>query len=217
MNKRWVVSMFAFLAGASTLAHADGQAEDYDHGETAVARTLSPNEYLVNADGIQEDPKHRMTDVARAYRNGLIAGRKEAEAKQRVAELPPLPAQTRVAEVDVDPRRVAPPPAAYVDPRAAPGQRYAGYAVAQPVRSPPMQYVAQQNVYAGAPPYAADPEEDVEAYAPPPPVYVRPARYVYVRPAPRVWMPAPPPPMDYSGRGYGPVESVESPYAYRAY
>lgn len=219
MTKRFVGPMFVLLAGASTLAYADGEIDEYDHGETAVARTLSPNEYLVNADGMQEDAKHRMSDVARAYRNGLIAGRKEADAKRQAVELPPLPAHTQVAEVDVDADADSPPLAQprprHVERRVAPEQQYVEYQAAPPVQQRPMQYVAQQNVYTSAP-YASEEAEDDESYAPRPPVYVRPAHYVYVQPPQRVWVA--PPPMDYSGRGYGgPVETIQRPYAYQPY
>jgi len=64
---------------------ADGPLVAYD--DPAISATLDPNEYLINADGAKEDSNAKMSDVARAYRNGLINGRKEAQT----GDVPPLP------------------------------------------------------------------------------------------------------------------------------
>jgi hypothetical protein len=86
-SRKRVVQSFlitVLLMAVSFSARADGGLDDYDDGAPpAIARTLSPNEYVINADGATEDPGHRMSDVAHAYRNGLMAGRKEEMVRQR--------------------------------------------------------------------------------------------------------------------------------------
>lgn len=218
MNKRCINTMFVLLGGIASVAYADGPVEDYDHSSPAVARTLSPGEYLVNADGAQEDPEHRMSDVARAYRNGLIAGRKEAAAKQQAGSVPPLPPDMQSVAVKpplVSHRYV------YAERPTAPTvpaeQEVVQYQQPQQRLAPaPMQYIAQQNVYTQRPSYAEPQEYAVESYAPPPPVYVQPEpRYVVVqRPPRRMWAP----PMGYwQGGGYYPPEPMGRPYAYQPY
>ncbi|SAL05976.1 hypothetical protein AWB81_07390 [Caballeronia arationis] len=82
--KAFAFAIAVLLMVASISARADGPLDGYDDGAPpAIARTLSPNEYVINADGASEDPDHRMSDVARAYRNGVIAGRQEEVARQR--------------------------------------------------------------------------------------------------------------------------------------
>lgn len=221
MNKRCINAMFIVLAGTASAAYADGPIDSYDHGSPAVARTLSPNEYLVNADGAQEDPQYRMSEVARAYRNGMIAGRKEAAAKQEAATLPPLPPDMQ--RVTVTPPLVshryvyAEQPTAQVAQAAQATPEVAQYQAAARMAPPPTQYVSQQNVYMPpqqyAPQYAEQPQYE-EAYAPPPPpVYVQAEpRYIVVQ-RPR----RPPPPMGYWQQGYYQPQPMGRPYAYQPY
>jgi hypothetical protein len=127
------------LMSVSFSARADGPLDGYDDGAPpAIARTLSPNEYVINADGAQEDPDHRMSDVARAYRNGLIVGRQQEVERQRriIAE------QNARNDATTDYVQANPPLPAYPQ--------------------PPVQYVQQpQPIYAPPPPQQY-------VYAPPP-------------------------------------------------
>ncbi|WP_347556853.1 hypothetical protein [Robbsia sp. KACC 23696] len=212
--------MFVLLSVSASAAYADGPADSYDHSATAVARTLSPNEYLVNADGAQEDPDHRMSDVARAYRNGMIAGRKEAAAKQQAAGMPPLPPDMQSVTVTpplVSHRYVyAEHPTDQAAPEVA---QYQEPPQPQRVAPPPVQYVQQQNVYAPPQRYVQQPEyEEVEAYSPPPPpppVYVQQPepRYIVVQRPRRMWGPPP----GYWQQSYYAPQPMGRPYAYQPY
>jgi hypothetical protein len=222
MNKRCIHAMLILLAGTASAAYADGPEESYDHGTPAVARTLSPNEYLVNADGAQEDPKYKMSEVARAYRNGMIAGRKEAAAKQEASNLPPLPPDMQ--RVTVTPPLVshryvyAEQPTAQTAQAAQVAPEVAQYQEPQRMAPPPTQYVSQQNVYMPPQPYPqqyADQQTYEEAYAPPPPppVYVQAEpRYIVVQ-RPRRMMPPP----GYWQQGYYQPQPMGRRYAYQPY
>jgi hypothetical protein len=132
--KAFTAAVAMLVMSVSFSARADGPLDGYDDGAPpAIARTLGPNEYVINADGAQEDPEHRMSDVARAYRNGLIVGRREEIARQRriIAEqnarndatteymqanppLPQYPPQPPVQYVQQPQPIYAPPPQQYV-------------------------------------------------------------------------------------------------------
>ena len=82
--KAFAFVITVLLMAVSFSARADGPLDDYDEGAPpAIARTLSPNEYVINADGATKIQTTGMSDVARAYRNGLIAGRQEEMMRQR--------------------------------------------------------------------------------------------------------------------------------------
>jgi hypothetical protein len=138
--KHFAFAIAALLMAVSFSARADGPLDGYDDGAPpAIARTLAPNEYVINADGAPEDPDHRMSDVARAYRNGLIAGRQEEVARQRriIAE------QNARNDAATDYAQANPPFPQY--------------------QQPPVQYVQQQP----QPMYAPVPSQQY-VYAPPP-------------------------------------------------
>jgi hypothetical protein len=123
-----------------------------------------------------------MTDVARAYRNGLINGKamqKQADAKERQANVPPLPPDMQGEhEAAVTPVRVS-----EVAPRALPTQpQYTQY------ESPPPSATtyASSEAPSDAPAAYAQPVYQRPAYQQP--VYQQP---VYVEP---VYAPPPPPP-----------------------
>jgi hypothetical protein len=139
--KAFALALSVLLMSVALSARADGPLEGYDDGAPpAIARTLGPNEYVINADGAQEDPDHRMSDVARAYRNGLIAGRQQEIERQRRI----IAAQNARNDATTDYVMANPPLPPY------PPQ-------------PPVQYVQQpQPVYVPPPP----PQQYV--YAPPP-------------------------------------------------
>ena len=162
------------FASVSVGAFADGPESAYDHGDPAVARTLSPNEYLINADGAQEDPQHRMSDAARAYRNGLIAGRKE-EA-EREAKVPPLPPLPHTVSEDDNSRYTSIPPQAQPQPQPQPR------AYAQ-VPRPPI-HVPQQQTVAYQPVQQPQPQPQAQmAWQPPQPVaYAQPRQVAYQQP-----------------------------------
>jgi hypothetical protein len=195
----------------ATVARAQSPDSAYEN-DARLTSTLDPGEYLANADGAKEDPNHPMTDVARAYRNGLINGKamqKQADAKERQANVPPLPPDMQGEhEAAVTPVRVP-----EVAPRALPTQpQYTQYesppAYAQPVYQRPAyaQPAYQQPVYQQ--PVYVEP-----AYAPPPPppplvqyvpVYGQPA-YVPVQPVmqPAVVVATPMAYPVYGGGGWG--------------
>lgn len=172
-----------FVAGSlavSIAAHADGPEDEYDHGSPAIARSLGPNEYVVNADGAPEDPQHRMSDTARAYRNGLINGRRQEAARRQQVNVPPLPGNGTVAEDDASTYTSIPPqpvqrPYQPAYRPAAPAAPYAQYQQPPQYPQPPVQYVQQQNVYASPPPE----QEDVYPASPPPVYMPQPQPYAY--------------------------------------
>jgi hypothetical protein len=217
----------------ATVARAESPESAYENG-ARLTSTLDPGEYLANVDGAKEDPNRPMTDVARAYRNGLINGKaiqKQADAKERQANLPPLPPDLQGDQ------RVAATPARAPEfaPRPLSTQpRYTQY------ESPPPSATtyASSDVPDDAPPAYAQPRYERPAYAPPAyqqpayqqPVYQQPAyaqpayqQPVYVEPA---YAPPPPPPPlvqyvpVYSQPAYVPVQPaviVATPIAYPVY
>ena len=204
-------------------AFADGPAQQYDQA-IVNKMSLDPNEALVNDDGAQEDPHAKMTEKARAFRNGIINGRRmQKEEDESAYNPPPLPsnlsAPRSVAEDDqslytsIPPQpRVRPPygaqygsvppalPGAYGGvPSAVPDGRYPAPVTNVYVQAPQPQYDDQpQPIYAQPP----------QVYTPPP---VPPTAYVYVQGVPPVLS------TGYWPRGYTPVYPQAQYYVSRGY
>ncbi len=94
-----IAGIVGAVAVVSSQSYADGPLKSYDN--PAVTASLSPGEYQTNVDGAQEDPNAKMSDVARAYRNGLINGKKSVQAD--VPPLPDSPPDDQVTPVAVAP------------------------------------------------------------------------------------------------------------------
>jgi len=87
--KSLVVASVVFVVSGS--AFADGSVQQYDQS-IVNHMALSPNETIVNDDGAQEAPSAKMTGTARAFRNGIINGRKmQKEDDESAVDTPPLP------------------------------------------------------------------------------------------------------------------------------
>lgn len=200
------------LLAVSGAAMADGKPSQYDQA-IINQMSLDPNEAVVNDDGAVENPASKMTPTARAFRNGIINGRR---MQQESADVPPLP--PTMAE---DSHGWTPPPAPRVAPQAPPRQyRVQQYPNAQYGRRPavvaqaggayasvddddgPVAYVNSNdvsqfppnragitNVYVQQAPQYRQPQQ-YQQYQPypyaeePEPVYVPPPQAVYVPPPP---------------------------------
>lgn len=119
MNKIILLVTF-LLATVASVAHADGPVSAY--GQNPYQYSEDEEDGLVNADGRMEDPQTPMSTTARAYRNGIIGGRRmqHAEDEARYAQAQQLPQyqpqqyqpqpqyqpypREEVAEVYIDPR-----------------------------------------------------------------------------------------------------------------
>jgi hypothetical protein len=93
-----------FLTAIAPAARADGAVTAYvPHEPAASPAGLSETEQdgLVNADGVREDPQHPMSTTARAFRNGIVNGRRiqKAEDEKKYVDLPPLPPGLRGSPV----------------------------------------------------------------------------------------------------------------------
>lgn len=196
-------------------AYADGPPQQYDQA-IVNKMSLDPNEALVNDDGAQEDPHAKMTEKARAFRNGIINGRRmQKEEDERADNPPPLPADSprSVAEDDQSHYTSIPPQAqrpAYPPAYSEQIPWRGAYAPAPPVpQAPPV-----TNVYVQAPqPQYDDQPQPIyvqppQAYTPPP---VPPTAYVYVQGVPPVLS------TGYWPRGYTPVYPQAPRYAYGYY
>lgn len=155
------------LAAASILAHADGPRSQYDQS-IVNQMALDPNEALMNDDGAHEDPNAQMSPTARAFRNGVINGRR----MERADNPPPLPSESDWTP----PQRIQPQylPKPVVIP--------------QPPRRAPAIVASVPGAYASVD--DDGPHAWVGQYAPPPqPVYAQPQYYeqppVYVAPPPQ--------------------------------
>jgi hypothetical protein len=208
----------------ATVARAQGT-ESALGNDAALTSTLDPGEYVANVDGAHEDPNRPMTDVARAYRNGLINGKamqKRADAKERQANVPPLPPDmqgsqetaatpARMPETATKPARMT-----EVAPRPVPSQpRYTQYETSPP---PATTYALAEAPDDATPAYA-QPVYQQPVYQQPvyqQPVYQQPVyqQPVYVEPA---YAPPPPPPPlvqyvpMYGQPAYVPVQPVLQP------
>jgi hypothetical protein len=108
--KKIVLFVSLFLS-VITVAHADGPVNAY--GQSPYQYSEDEEDGLVNADGAQEDPQAAMSTTARAYRNGIIGGRRMQRAEddarfaqyqqQQQQQYPQYPSE-QVAEVYIDPR-----------------------------------------------------------------------------------------------------------------
>jgi hypothetical protein len=233
MMKLMIVSIG--FAAASMLAYADGVPQQYDQAiETQMS--LNPNEALENDDGRPEDPNARMTERARAFRNGIINGRRmqKEEDEQHADNPPPLPPDPpqasryprALAQDDQSHYTTIPPqPGAYaqyapsVDHQQYAVQPYGAYAPAAELnQAPPAAARAVTNVYVQAPqpqPYYTPP-------VPPAPAYQEAPVYYQPPPGPPqstyVIIPGVPPTLatGYLPRGFQPPLPAPR-YYYRAY
>jgi hypothetical protein len=188
---------------SATVARAEGAELAHENGAPPATSSLAPGEDVVNADGAQEDPNHRMTEVARAYQNGLINGKamqKQADAKERQANVPPLPPEMQGGQdATVTPVRMP-----EVAPRRVPSQpRYTQY------ESPPLP--PRQTLTYVLP---EAPDDPTPAYAQP--VYQQPMYQVPVYVQPAYTPPPPPPPLVqyvpvHGQPAYAPVQAVVQP------
>lgn len=80
------------LLAVSGVALADGKPSQYDQSITNQM-ALDPDESLINDDGRTEDPHAMMSPTARAFRNGIINGRRMQQETHDVPPLPPIESQ----------------------------------------------------------------------------------------------------------------------------
>jgi len=188
---------------SATVARAEGAESAHENGAPPAMSSPDPGEDVVNADGAQEDPNHRMTDVARAYRNGLINGKamqKQADAKERQANVPPLPPDMQGGQdATVTPVRMP-----EVAPRPGPSQsRYTQYESSPLPLRQTLTYVLS-DVPDDPPPAYVQPMYQRPVYQEP--VYVQPAHTPPPPPAPIVqYVPV------YGQPAYAPVQAVVQP------